>query len=60
MDIEISAEAKSKSLNRLVAVTVVVLSVFLGIAKIKDDNPKSSNWHAKTGGQDHVLVAATH
>ena len=29
MDIEISAEAKSKTLNRLVAITVVVLSVFL-------------------------------
>ena len=38
MDIEISAEAKNKKLNQMVAITVLALSVFLGITKIKDDN----------------------
>ena len=31
MEIEVSAEAKDKSLNRKVAITVVVLSVFMGL-----------------------------
>jgi hypothetical protein len=52
MDIEITAEAKSKSLNRLVAVTVVVLSVFLGIAKIKDDNLVQAMAQAKADALD--------
>ena len=30
MEIEIAAEAKDKRLNRAVAITVVVLSVFMG------------------------------
>lgn len=38
MEIEVSAEAKDKSLNRKVAVTVVVLSVFMGLCGIKDGN----------------------
>jgi hypothetical protein len=38
MEIEVSAEAKDKSLNRRVAVTVVVLSVFMGLCGIKDGN----------------------
>jgi hypothetical protein len=36
MDVE--AEGNSKQLNRLVAVTVVILSVFMAVAKVKDDN----------------------
>ncbi|HEY8267320.1 MAG TPA: DUF4337 domain-containing protein [Xanthobacteraceae bacterium] len=36
MDIE--AEGNSKQLNRLVAVTVVILSVFMAVSKVKDDN----------------------
>jgi hypothetical protein len=36
MDVE--TEGNSKQLNRLVAVTVVILSVFMAIAKVKDDN----------------------
>ncbi|MEP9359381.1 DUF4337 domain-containing protein [Sphingomonas sp. KR3-1] len=38
MEIEVSAEAKDKSLNRKVAITVVVLSVFMGLCGIKDGN----------------------
>lgn len=38
MEIEVSAEAKSKRLNQLVAVTVVILSVFMGVSNIKDGN----------------------
>ena len=38
MDIDVSAEAKDKRLNRLVAITVVVLSVFMGLSGIKDGN----------------------
>jgi hypothetical protein len=38
MEIEIAAEAKDKRLNRAVAITVVVLSVFMGLAQVKDGN----------------------
>lgn len=38
MEIEVSAEAKDKRLNRGVAVTVVVLSVSMGLGNIKDGN----------------------
>lgn len=38
MEIEVSAEAKDKRLNRRVAITVVVLSVFTGLCNIKDGN----------------------
>ena len=38
MEIEVSAEAKDKALNRKVAITVVVLSVFMGLSGIKDGN----------------------
>ena len=38
MEIEVSSEAKDKRLNRRVAVTVVVLSIFTGVCNIKDGN----------------------
>ncbi len=38
MEIEVSAEAKDKRLNRRVAITVVALSVFAGLCGIKDGN----------------------
>ena len=38
MDIDVSAEAKDKRLNRQVAITVVCLSVFMGLGNIKDGN----------------------
>jgi hypothetical protein len=52
MQIEVSAEAKGKALNRRVAVTVVVLSVFLGIMKIKDDNLVQAMQQAKADAVD--------
>lgn len=38
MEVEVSAEAKDKKLNRMVAMTVVTLSVFSGLCNIKDGN----------------------
>lgn len=38
MELEISVEAEKKYLNSLVALTVVLLSVFMGLGKLKDDN----------------------
>jgi hypothetical protein len=38
MEVEVSAEAKDKRINRLVALTVVVLSVATGFGNIKDGN----------------------
>jgi len=38
MELELSAEAKDKMINRLVALTVVVLSVSVGLGNIKDSN----------------------
>jgi hypothetical protein len=38
MEFEVSAEAKDKRLNRRVAITVVILSVVMGLGNIKDGN----------------------
>lgn len=38
MEVELNAEAKDKRLNRLVALTVVILSVTMGLGNIKDGN----------------------
>jgi len=38
MEVEVNAEAKDKRINRLVALTVVVLSVAMGFGNIKDGN----------------------
>ena len=38
MEVELSAEAKDKRINRLVALTVVILSVATGLGNIKDGN----------------------
>lgn len=38
MEVEITSEGRTRSLNRAVAITVVFLSVFMAVAKIKDDN----------------------
>jgi hypothetical protein len=38
MEIELSAEAKDKRINRMVALTVVVFSVTTGFGNIKDEN----------------------
>ncbi|WP_022684607.1 DUF4337 domain-containing protein [Sphingobium bisphenolivorans] len=38
MEVEVRAEAKDKRINRMVAISVVILSVFTGICNIKDGN----------------------
>ncbi len=38
MELEVSAEAKDKRLNRLIAMTIVTLSVFIALCHIKDEN----------------------
>lgn len=52
MDIEVSAEAKDKRLNRLVAVTVVILSVVMGLGNIKDGNIVQNMAQAKADSVD--------
>src|SRR5690242_1185313 len=38
MDVEVNAEAKDKRLNNMVALTVVLFSVAVGLGNIKDGN----------------------
>jgi hypothetical protein len=52
MEVEISAEAKDKRLNRLVAITVVVLSVFMGLSNIKDGNIVQAMQQAQANAVD--------
>lgn len=52
MEVEVSAEAKNKVLNRQVALTVVVLSVFMGVSNIKDGNLVQSMQVAKADAVD--------
>lgn len=52
MDVEINTEAQNKRLNTLVAITVVILSVFMGISKIKDDNLVQTMQLAKADAVD--------
>lgn len=52
MEIEVSAQAKDKRLNRLIAVTVVTLSVFMGLCNIKDGNIVQAMQYAKADAVD--------
>ncbi|MFD1612011.1 DUF4337 domain-containing protein [Sphingomonas tabacisoli] len=52
MEIEVSAEAKDKRLNRLVAITVVALSVFAGLCGIKDGNIVQAMQQAQSDSVD--------
>ncbi len=52
MDIDVSAEAKDKRLNSLVAITVVVLSVFMGVCGIKDGNVVQAMQAAQSASVD--------
>lgn len=52
MEIEVSAEAKDKRLNRHVAITVVVLSVFAGLCNIKDGNIVQAMEQAQSASVD--------
>lgn len=52
MEVEVSAEAKDKRLNRRVAITVVVLSVVMGLCNIKDGNLVQAMAQAKADSVD--------
>lgn len=52
MEIEIGAEAKDKRLNSRVAITVVALSVFMGLAQVKDGNINQAMEQAQASGVD--------
>lgn len=52
MAAEASTEGSDKRLNNLVAVTVVILSVFMAISKIKDDNIVQAMQKAKSESVD--------
>ncbi|MBT2185964.1 DUF4337 domain-containing protein [Sphingobium nicotianae] len=52
MEVEVSAEAKDKRLNRMVAVTVVILSVFTGLCNIKDGNIVQAMQQAQSNSVD--------
>ncbi len=52
MDIEIGAEAKDKKLNSRVAITVVILSVFMGLAQVKDGNIVQNMAQAQSNSVD--------
>ena len=53
MEIELSADAKDKRLNRLVAITVVILSVTMGLGNIKDGNIVQAMAQAQANAVDH-------
>jgi hypothetical protein len=52
MDIEIDAEAKDKRLNRMVALTVVVMSIFMGLSPVKDGNIVQAMAQAQSNAVD--------
>jgi hypothetical protein len=52
MDTDAKADGANKRLNDLVAVTVVILSVFMAISKVKDDNINQAMQKAKADSVD--------
>jgi hypothetical protein len=52
MEAEVKSESSDKGLNNLVAVTVVILSVFMAVSKIKDDNIVQAMQKAKSESVD--------
>jgi hypothetical protein len=44
MDADVKTEGDDKRLNNLVAITVVILSVFMAVSNIKDDNINQANF----------------
>jgi hypothetical protein len=52
VDVEIDAEAKDKRLNRLVALTVVVLSIVMGLGQVKDGNIGQAMTQAQSDAVD--------
>jgi hypothetical protein len=52
MDMDVDAASDDKRLNKLVAVTVVILSVFMAVSKVKDDNIVQAMQKAKSESVD--------
>jgi len=52
MEVELSAEAKDKRLNRMVAISVVIFSVFTGVCGIKDGNLVQAMQQAQSNSVD--------
>lgn len=52
MDADIKTESSNKRLNNLVAVTVVILSVFMAVSNIKDNNIGQAMQKAKADAVD--------
>jgi hypothetical protein len=52
MDADIKTDSSDKTLNNLVAVTVVILSVFMAVANIKDNNIGQAMQKAKADSVD--------
>ena len=52
MEIELQAEAKDKRLNRMVALTVVALSIFMGLSQVKDGNIVQAMQQAQSNAVD--------
>jgi len=53
MDGDLPEGGTDRTLNRMVAITVVILSVFMGISKVKDDNIVQAMQQAKADAVDH-------
>jgi hypothetical protein len=52
MDADVKTEGSDKRLNDLVAVTVVILSVFMAVSNIKNDNINQAMQKAKSESVD--------
>jgi uncharacterized protein DUF4337 len=52
MDADVKTEGDDKRLNNLVAITVVILSVFMAVSNIKDDNINQAMQKAKQESVD--------
>ena len=52
MESDLPEGGADKTLNRLVAITVVILSVFMGVSKVKDDNLVQAMQQAKADSVD--------
>ena len=52
MDVDVKTESSDKRLNNLVAVTVVILSVFVAVSNIKDNNINQAMQKAKADSVD--------
>jgi ABC-type multidrug transport system fused ATPase/permease subunit len=53
MEVEVNAEAKDKRLNRMVALTVVALSIIMGLGQVKDGNIVQAMQQAQSDSVDH-------